>query len=56
MLLYPSKVVILTTYRVALASPPKFNVLEYACYVRVEKLNRSTSLENDNMCYVSFRI
>ena len=22
----------------------------------VEKLNESTSLENDNMCYVSFRI
>ena len=25
-------------------------------HVRSGKLNKSTSLENDNMCYVSFRI
>ena len=29
---------------------------KYSCYVRSGKLNGSTSLKNDNMCYVSFRI
>ena len=31
-------------------------LLENTCYVHNGKLNGSTSLENDNMCYVSFRI
>ena len=31
-------------------------LLENTCYVYNGKLNGSTSLENDNMCYVSFKI
>ena len=37
-----------SAYKVAIA------VGKYACYVHSRKLNGSTSLENDNMCYVSF--